>query len=107
MSFDPNQLMQQVAQMQAQMAKAQEALAAEHVEGTAGGGAVTASVTGSGDLVSITLSPDVVDPADVEMPEDLIVAAVSDALRASRALQETRLGGIAGGMAGGLGLPGM
>jgi DNA-binding YbaB/EbfC family protein len=107
MSFDPNQLMAQVAQMQAEMAKAQEALAAEHVQGTAGGGAVTASVTGAGELVSIKLSPDVVDPADVEMLEDLIVAAVSDALRASRALQESRLGGIAGGMAGGLGLPGM
>lgn len=107
MSFDPNQLMAQVAQMQAEMAKAQATLAAEHVEGTAGGGAVTASVTGSGDLVSVTLSPDVVDPADVEMLQDLIVAAVSDALRASRALQETRLGGIAGGMAGGLGLPGL
>jgi DNA-binding YbaB/EbfC family protein len=107
MSFDPNQLMAQVAQMQAEMAKAQEALAAEQVHGTAGGGAVTASVTGAGELVSIKLSPDVVDPADVEMLEDLIVAAVSDALRASRALQESRLGGIAGGMAGGLGLPGM
>jgi nucleoid-associated protein EbfC len=107
MSFDPNQLMQQVAQMQAEMAKAQAALATEQVEGSAGGGAVTASVTGAGELVSIKLSPDVVDPADLEMLEDLIVAAVSDALRASRALQETRLGGIAGGMAGGLGLPGM
>src|ERR1700704_2375672 len=100
MSFDPNQLMAQVAQMQAEMAKAQEALAAEHARGTAGGGAVTASVTGSGELVSIKLSPDVVDPADVEMLEDLIVAAVSDALRASRALQESRLGGVAGGVGG-------
>jgi DNA-binding YbaB/EbfC family protein len=99
--------MQQVAQMQAEMAKAQEALAAEQVVGTAGGGAVEAAVTGAGELVSITLSPDVVDPADVEMLQDLIVAAVSEALRASRALQETRLGGIAGGMAGGLGLPGL
>jgi DNA-binding YbaB/EbfC family protein len=107
MSFDPNQLMQQVAQMQAEMAKAQDALAAERVEGTAGGGAVTASATGQGDLVSVTLSPDVVDPDDLEMLQDLIVAAVSDALRAARTLQEKRLGGVAGGMAGGLGLPGM
>jgi nucleoid-associated protein EbfC len=107
MSFDPNQLMQQVAQMQAEMAKAQDALAAEQVVGTAGGGAVSASVTGAGELVAITLSPDVVDPTDVEMLQDLIVAAVSEALRASRALQEKRLGGIAGGMAGGLGLPGL
>ena len=107
MSFDPNQLMKQVQQMQVEMAKAQDALASERVEGTAGGGAVTASATGQGDLVSITLSPDVVDPADIEMLQDLIVAAVTDALRASRALQESRLGGLAGGMAGGLGLPGM
>jgi nucleoid-associated protein EbfC len=107
MNFDPSQLMKQVQQMQVEMAKAQEALAAERVEGTAGGGAVVAAATGSGDLVSIKLSPDVVDPADVEMLEDLIVAAVSDALRASRALQESRLGGVAGGLAGGLGLPGM
>ncbi|HEY1480725.1 MAG TPA: YbaB/EbfC family nucleoid-associated protein [Gaiellales bacterium] len=110
MNFDPNQLMKQVQQMQAEMAKAQDALAAERVEGTAGGGAVTASATGQGELVSVKLSPDVVDPADIEMLEDLIVAAVTDALRASRALQESRLGGVAGGMAGGLGglgLPGM
>jgi DNA-binding YbaB/EbfC family protein len=107
MSFDPNQLMKQVQQMQVEMAKAQDALAAERVEGTAGGGAVTASATGQGDLVSITLSPDVVDPTDIEMLQDLIVAAVTDALRASRALQESRLGGLAGGMAGGLGLPGL
>jgi nucleoid-associated protein EbfC len=107
MNFDPSQLMKQVQQMQVEMAKAQDALAAERVEGTAGGGAVTASATGSGDLVSVKLSPDVVDPADVEMLEDLIVAAVSDALRAARALQESRLGGVAGGLAGGLGLPGM
>ncbi len=107
MSFDPNQLMKQVQQMQVEMAKAQEALAAERVEGTAGGGAVTAAATGQGDLVSVTLSPDVVDPADIEMLQDLIVAAVTDALRASRALQESRLGGLAGGMAGGLGLPGL
>jgi DNA-binding YbaB/EbfC family protein len=107
MNFDPSQLMKQVQQMQVEMAKAQESLAAERVEGTAGGGAVTASATGSGDLVSVKLSPDVVDPADVEMLEDLIVAAVSDALRAARALQESRLGGVAGGLAGGLGLPGM
>ncbi len=107
MNFDPSQLMKQVQQMQVEMAKAQDVLAAERVEGTAGGGAVTASATGSGDLVSVKLSPDVVDPADVEMLEDLIVAAVSDALRAARALQESRLGGVAGGLAGGLGLPGM
>jgi nucleoid-associated protein EbfC len=107
MNFDPNQLMAQVQQMQAEMAKAQDALAAERVEGSAGGGAVTASATGQGDLVAVKLSPDVVDPADIEMLEDLIVAAVTDALRAARALQESRLGGLAGGMAGGLGLPGM
>jgi nucleoid-associated protein EbfC len=106
MSFDPSQLMKQVQQMQEQMAQAQEDLGAERVEGTAGGGAVKASATGQGELVSITLSPDVVDPGDVEMLQDLIVAAVTEAMRAAQELQQSRLGGIAGGM-GGLGLPGM
>ena len=90
MNFDPSQLMKQVQQMQVEMAKAQESLAAERVEGTAGGGAVTASVTGSGDLVSVKLSPDVVDPADVEMLEDLIVAASGTLIRSRRAVAPER-----------------
>ena len=76
--------------MQVEMARAQESLAAERVEGTAGGGVVTASATGYGDLVSVKLSPEAVDPADVEMLEDMVVAAVSDALRRPRARCRSR-----------------
>ncbi|MGH9022322.1 MAG: YbaB/EbfC family nucleoid-associated protein [Acidimicrobiia bacterium] len=103
---DPNQaqMMRQVQKMQADMLAAQEALTAETVEGTAGGGVVKAVVNGSGDLQSVTIDPGVVDPEDVEMLQDLVVAAVSDGMRKSRDLQASRLGGIAGALdKGGLG----
>ena len=100
-----NQMMRQMQKMQADMAAAQEALAAEVVEGSAGGGMVTAEVTGSGELRSVRISPDVVDPDDVEMLEDLVVAAVGEALRLAQARQQERLGGLTGGMdLGALGL---
>ena len=84
--------------MQEDMFAAQSALAETTVEGTAGGGMVTATVTGTGDLVSIVLSPDVVDPDDIEMLQDLVVAAVADANRAAQALQSERMGGVTGGI---------
>ena len=84
--------------MQEDMFAAQAALAETMVEGTAGGGMVTATVTGTGDLVSIVLSPDVVDPDDIEMLQDLVVAAVADANRAAQALQSERMGGVTGGI---------
>jgi nucleoid-associated protein EbfC len=100
-----NQMMRQMQKMQADMAAAQEALANETVEGTAGGGMVTAVVTGSGELQSVKISADVVDPDDVEMLEDLVVAAVGEALRLAQARQQERLGGLTGGMdLGALGL---
>ena len=80
------------------MFAAQPALAETTVVGTAGGGMVTATVTGSGDLVSIVLSPDVVDPDDIEMLQDLVVAAVADANRAAQAMQSERMGGVTGGI---------
>jgi len=99
-----NQMMRQMQKMQEDMAAAQEALTQEVVEGSAGGGAVKAVVTGSGELRSMRISPDVVDPEDVEMLEDLVVAAVSDGLRQAQELQQQRLGGVAGGLdLGGLG----
>lgn len=98
-----NQMMKQVQQMQAQMLEAQETLADETVEGTAGGGMVKAVMNGSGDLRSVTIDPKVVDPADVEMLQDLVVAAVTDAARRAQALQSERLGKVAGFDAGGLG----
>ena len=100
-----NQMMRQMQKMQADMAAAQEALANETVEGTAGGGMVTAVATGSGELLSVKISADVVDPDDVEMLEDLVVAAVGEALRLAQARQQERLGGLTGGMdLGALGL---
>jgi len=99
-----NQMMRQVQQMQADMEAAQAALADETVEGGAGGGVVTAIVTGAGELRSVSINRDVVDPDDVEMLEDLVVAAVADGLRKAKDLQAERLGGLAGGLdVGGLG----
>jgi DNA-binding YbaB/EbfC family protein len=100
-----NQMMRQMQKMQADMAAAQDALANETVEGSAGGGMVTAVATGAGELRSVTISPDVVDADEVEMLEDLVVAAVGEALRLAQARQQERLGGLTGGMdLGALGL---
>jgi nucleoid-associated protein EbfC len=99
-----NQMMRQMQKMQADMEAAQETLATETVEATAGGGVVKAVVTGSGELQSVSIAPEVVDPDDVEMLEDLVVAAVSEGLRLARELQAERLGGVTGDLdLGGLG----
>ena len=100
------QLMKQAQKMQAQVLAAQEELAQAQVTGTAGGGLVTATVTGGGEVVSVKIKPEAVDPDDVDSLEDLVVAALHDASRASQALQAERMGPLTGGM-GGLGLPGM
>jgi nucleoid-associated protein EbfC len=91
-------LMQQVQQMQAQMVAAQDALADETVEASVGGGMVKAVVTGSGELKSISISPDVVDPDDVEMLEDLVLAAVTEGLRMAQELAQQRMGGLTSGI---------
>ena len=99
-----NQMMRQMQKMQADMAAAQDALAEAVVEGSAGGGMVKATATGAGELQGVSISPDVVDPEDVEMLEDLVVAAVGDALRRAQELQAERMGAVTGGMdLGGLG----
>jgi len=100
------QLMKQAQKMQQQMLAAQEELAQAEVTGTAGGGLVTATVTGAGDVRSIKIKPEAVDPDDVESLEDLVVAALHDASRAAQALAGERMGPLTSGM-GGLGLPGM
>jgi DNA-binding YbaB/EbfC family protein len=97
------QLMKQAQKMQQQMAEAQAELAATQVTGTAGGGLVTATVTGTGDVVKIMVDPKVVDPDDVETLEDLVLAAIHNAADQARALTEQKMGPLAGG----LGLPGM
>ena len=81
-------LQRMAQQMQQEMLRVQTELEATQVDGSAGGGVVRAVVTGKQELVSITIDPDAVDPSDVDMLQDLIVAAVNDALRASRELAE-------------------
>ena len=98
-----NQVLKQVQKMQADMQATQEALAAETVEGSAGGGVVKATVTGMGALESVTIDPSAVDPDDVEMLQDLIVAAVNEGLRQAQELQASRFGGITGSLPPGLG----
>ena len=89
-------LMQQVQQMQADMAAAQNALADETVEASVGGGMVKVVVTGSGDVKSVSISPEVVDPDDVEMLEDLVLAAVNEGIKKAKKLREAELAKITG-----------
>jgi DNA-binding YbaB/EbfC family protein len=91
-------LMRQMQRMQEDMASAQAALAAQTVEGTAGGGMVKATATGTGELRAVSIDREVVDPDDVEMLEDLVVAAVSEALRAAQELQANSMGSVTGGL---------
>ncbi len=102
-----NNLMQQVGQMQEQMEKAAAELENETVEATAGGGMVTVTANGAGQLKQIKIDPKAIDASDPEMLEDLVLAAVNEAIRSAKSLAETRLGGLAGGALGGLGLPGL
>jgi len=97
---NPNyqKMMKQVQKMQADMAKAQEDLASEVVSASAGGGMVTVEVTGSLDIKSLKIDPAAIDPDDVEMLEDMIIAAVNEALRSAQDLANKRLGGITSGL---------
>jgi len=103
-----NKMMQQVQKMQQEMQKVQEEISRETVTASAGGGAVKATMTGSLELVSVEIDPGVVDPDDIEMLEDMILAAVNEALTSAQELASKRLGGITGGLGDlGLNLPGM
>lgn len=105
------QMMQQVQKMQRDMEAAQEALKDETVQGSAGGGAVTVTVSGDLDVKAIRIAPEAVDPEDAELLGEMVLAAVNEALRAAQELASQRLGGVTGGLdlgaLGGLGLPGM
>ena len=92
------QIMQQAQKMQEELAKAQAELAERRFEGSAGGGMVTAVVTGGPELVEVKISPDVVDPTDVEMLEDLVVAAVRQGIEAAVEAANSQLGGLTGGL---------
>jgi nucleoid-associated protein EbfC len=99
-------MMQQVQKMQQEMQRAQEELARETVTASAGGGAVKATMTGGLELLSVEINPEVVDPEDVEMLEDMVLAAVNEALSSAQQLASNRLGGITGGLGDmGLNLP--
>ena len=109
---DLTQIVLKAQQMQAEMERAQASLAHTEVTGSAGGGLVTAVLDGAGELRSIRIDPSVVDPADVETLEDLVIAAVHDARRAAEVLATSTMGTVAGGLAGSLdlsslGLPGL
>ena len=93
-----NQMMKQMQKMQADMAAAQDALAEATVEGSAGGGMVKVTVTGAGEVQSVHIAPEVVDPDDVEMLEDLVLAAVGDGLRRAQEMQSESLGGVTSGL---------
>jgi DNA-binding YbaB/EbfC family protein len=103
-----NKMMQQVQKMQQEMQKVQEEISRETVTASAGGGAVKATMTGGLDLVSVEIDPGVVDPDDIEMLEDMILAAVNEALTSAQELASKRLGNVTGGLGDlGLNLPGM
>jgi hypothetical protein len=114
MSPQPNmqQLLKQAQKMQEDMLAAQESLKDETVEATAGGGMVTVVATGDLQIKAITIDPDAVDPEDVDMLQDMVLAAVNGALNNAQELAASKMGGIAGGLGGpgglgGLGLPGL
>jgi nucleoid-associated protein EbfC len=98
MSQNINKLLKQAQKMQSQVMRAQQELAAKQVQGTAGGGAVTVTMNGAGDLVAIKLASEVVNPADIEMLEDLIVAACANAREKVAELSNSTLGSITNGM---------
>ncbi|MDR2106126.1 MAG: YbaB/EbfC family nucleoid-associated protein [Coriobacteriales bacterium] len=99
--MDMNKMMKQARKMQAELAKAQEEVALLTAEGSAGGGVVKAVATGAQTIGSITISPEAVYPEDVEMLQDLVLAAVNEALSQAQELASSRLNAVTGG----LGLP--
>ena len=108
MPKQPNidQMMKQVQAMQAEVAKAQESLKDEVVEATAGGGMVTVKMSGDLELKELKIDPEAVDPEDVELLQDMVTAAVSEALRSAQELAASKMGAATGGL-GGMGLPGL
>ena len=108
MPQQPNmqQLLKQAQKLQQDMMAAQDSLKDEVVSASAGGGMVTVEVTGDLHVKSIKVDPQAVDPDDLELLQDMVLAAVNEGLRAAQELAASKLGGLAGGL-GGLGLPGM
>ena len=106
MSFDMNKLMQQAAEMQAQVQQMQEEARNETAESSVGGGMVKVTANGAGEVLSITISPDAIDPSDPEALGDLVLAGVNEALRSASAKVEAKAQQMQADLMGGLGLPG-
>jgi hypothetical protein len=102
--MNPRQLQQMAQQMQRQMQQIQEELGTTMVEGSAGGGAITITMNGHREVQAVAISPEVIDPDDIEMLQDLLLAAISDATKKAQELAEERMGPLMGGMKG---MPGM
>ena len=96
--MDMKQMMRQAQKMQKELNKAQEEIATMSFEATAGGGMVTAVASGDMAITSLTIDPDAVDPEDVEMLQDMVVAAVNEALRGVSELSNERMSAVTGGM---------
>ena len=101
--FNMQKMMKQVQKVQADMARVQEELAQERVEAAAGGGVVRAVANGHGDLLEVKIDPAAVDPSDVSLLEDLVLAAVGEALRKARDLAAEKMKAVTGGLS----LPGL
>lgn len=91
-------MMQQIRQLQEEMARTQEALGDESVEVSVGGGVVTMVMSGHQRLLSVAIQPDILDPDEVEMLQDLVLAAVNEAIERSQALASDRMGALTGGL---------
>jgi len=107
MSFDMNKLMQQAAEMQKQVEQMQADAEKETAESSVGGGMVKVTANGAGQVLSIVISPDAIDPSDAEGLADLVLAGVNEALRSASAKVEARAQQMQADMLGGLGLPGL
>lgn len=103
MRINPNDLMKQVQKMQQEMARVQEETAQEVITIAAGGGMVEVAITGGLEIKRITIKPEVVDPDDVEMLQDLMMAAINEAIQKAQALMADKMAGFTGG----LGIPGL
>ena len=109
---DLSGMMRQLQQVQADMLKAQEELKSEVVEASAGGGMVTIKISGNLELLEVKIDPEAVDPEDVELLQDMVLAATNEAVRAAQERAASKMGAAAGGLGGasglgGLGLPGL
>jgi hypothetical protein len=107
MSFDMNKLMQQAAEMQAQVERMQEEAIKETAEASVGGGMVKVTANGAGQVLSISISPDAIDPSDPEALSDLVLAGVNEALRSAAAKVDAKAQQMQADLLGGLGLPGL